>query len=126
MAKGMTLEELRTALSSDATIENDSLKLELKNVKENASAEIEKYRTEVKKYQSWFEKLANRCLILTDGSMCLHCGISGCPYALDNNDWDAVCRVMKKNHMERTPDTAAILSGLIQDRQRKKLRKGVA
>lgn len=124
MAKGISLEELRAALSSDATVENDGLKLELKNVKEKASAEIGKYRAEAEKYKSWFGQLVNRCLTLTGGTMCLHCGISGCPYALDNNDWDAICRMMERNHMARTPETALAISEYIQGRQLRKLRKG--
>lgn len=124
MAKGMSLAELRAALSSDATVENDGLKLELKNVKEKASSEIRKYKDEAEKYKELFGRLAKRCLTLTGGTMCLHCEISSCPHALNNNDWDAICHLMERNHMARTPETALAVSEYIQGRQLRKLRKG--
>lgn len=51
MAKGMSLEEFRDALSSDATIENDRLKMELSQLRESNSKKIEDLENEIEQYK---------------------------------------------------------------------------
>lgn len=40
MGKGMNLDEFRAALSSDATLENEKLKIELEQLKKKSETEI--------------------------------------------------------------------------------------
>lgn len=65
MAKGMSLEEFRNALSSDATVENENLKSELDKLKRGSSDEIEKLYNDLEQYKEWHKQLCNRCFVQT-------------------------------------------------------------
>lgn len=105
MGKGMSLEEFRTALSSDATIENEKLKAELKEQKEKFEEEIEKLKNENEQYEQWCKQLGNRCFVQTGGAICMSCDVRCCKYAFTEEDRDAGVRYMLKNKLPRTAET---------------------
>lgn len=80
MAKGMSLEEFRNALSSDATVENENLKSELDKLKRGSSDEIEKLYNDLEQYKEWHKQLCNRCFVQTHGVLCISCEIE-CEHA---------------------------------------------
>ena len=51
MAKGMSLEEFKVALSSDATVENEKLKTELQELKKKSEAEITELKEKSEQYE---------------------------------------------------------------------------
>lgn len=82
MGRGMSLEEFRNALSSDATVENEKLKTELKDLKEKLEAEIAELKGKSEQYEQWCKQLGRRCFVQTCGTMCVSCGVTCCDYAL--------------------------------------------
>ena len=63
MAKGMSLEEFRSALSSDATIENERLKTELEELRKSSSSKIKDLQSDLEQYKEWHKQLCNRCFV---------------------------------------------------------------
>ena len=114
MAKGMSLEEFKAALSSDATIENEKLKTELQELKKKSEAEI----TELKEKSEQYEQLVRRCFVQTRGVMCMNCGVECCDYALTWEDWEAIISYMQKNKMPRTPETHEKVIKFMHDRRK--------
>lgn len=104
MGKGMSLEEFRNALSSDATIENENLKTELEKLKKSSSDKVEKLQNDLEQYKDWHKQLCNRCFVQTQGILCISCGIE-CEHAYTYDDLEAVSRYMRKNNLPRTPET---------------------
>ena len=94
MGKGMSLEEFRTALSSDATIENEKLKAELKALKEKSETEIAELKEKSEQYEQWCKQLGRRCFVQTCGVMCMNCDIECCDYALTWEDWESITKYM--------------------------------
>lgn len=80
MAKGMSMEEFRQALSSDAREENEKLKKELEELKKSSSNEINELKEDLELHKKWCDALVNRCYALTCGNMCEFCGIEYCKY----------------------------------------------
>lgn len=105
MAKGMSLEEFRSALSSDATVENEKLKQELESLKVNSSKQIEEITEENEQYKSWCKELGNRCFVFTQGVMCLQCSVKCCEHAFSPEDMNAAVHYMTKNKLPRTEET---------------------
>ena len=78
----MNLDEFRMALSSDATIENEELKSELKDLREETEREIIELKNKNEKYEQWSKQLGRRSFVHTGGAMCMSCGIGCCDYML--------------------------------------------
>lgn len=103
MGRGMDLSQFREALASDASIENESLKKELADLKTSSSEkikELEEELEEVKKHRTF---LSNRCYVLTKGMMCLNCNISypDCKYAITAEDEEVMCHFIRKNKINK-------------------------
>lgn len=123
MARGMSMEEFRDALSSDATIENEKLKAELKDMKESYEKKIEDLKADNEQYKSWCTKLANRCFVFTQGQMCISCSIECCEHALTPEEWEYITDYMVKNKMPRTAETYMEVIKLINERRKNKRSK---
>ena len=80
MAKGMSMEEFRQALSSDAREENEKLKKELEELKASSSKEIHELKDELELHKKWCNALCNRCYVSTTGAFCEFCTIESCKY----------------------------------------------
>ena len=63
--KGMSLEELRKGLESDAKTENEQLKKRI--------AELEKEHNKSVLLEDDLRAMCNRCYVCSRGMMCLHC-----------------------------------------------------
>ena len=69
----MNLDELRQAMASDATKENEQLKNEINLLREQLRVSKSDY-AELKKFMTNdCQALANRCWVLTEGAMCCFC-----------------------------------------------------
>lgn len=120
MGKGMSLEEFRTVLSSDATIENEKLKAELKTLKEKSETEIAELKEKSEQYKQWCKQLGRRCFVQTCGAMCMNCGVECCDYALTWEDWEAITKYMQKNKLPRTTETYEKVIKFMCDRRKNK------
>ena len=91
----MNLDELRKAMASDATKENERLKSETKLLRKQLS-DLENDYAELKKFlNDDCRALANRCFTLTRGTMCCFCELNEfrCQHALN---YDQKIRMAKK------------------------------
>ena len=91
----MNLNELREAMASDATKENERLKSETNLIRKQLS-ELENDYAELKKsLNDDCRALANRCFTLTQGTMCYFCDLNEfrCQHALN---YDQKIRIAKK------------------------------
>lgn len=122
MAKGMSLEEFRDALSSDATIENDRLKIELSELKKSTSEKIKDLENEIEQYKEWHRQLCNRCFVQTRGIICISCGIE-CEHGYTYDDLEAASRYMRKNKLLRTPETYQKVNDFLRQRREKREKK---
>ena len=91
----MNLDELRKAMASDATKENERLKNETNLLRKQLS-DLENDYAELKKSLNddcW--ALANRCFTLTQGTMCCFCELNEfkCQHAMN---YDQKIRIAKK------------------------------
>lgn len=84
----MDLNEFKEAMSSDAVKENERLKKELQELKEQHSKEIKDLSEKLKGYQDDCRALSNRCWAMTGFAsgtdfMCYHCELHkyNCPHA---------------------------------------------
>ena len=118
MAKGMSLEEFKVALSSDATVENEKLKTELQELKKKSEAEITELKEKSEQYEQWCKQLGRRCFVQCGGVMCVSCGVECCDYALTWEDWEAIISYMQKNKMPRTPETYEKVIKFMHDRRK--------
>ena len=84
----MNLDELRQAMASDATVENERLKRDLADVEKHYREMSEGYTDRIQKLNSDCRALANRCFTLTHGAMCVFCELSDyqCPHGLSIDD----------------------------------------
>lgn len=119
MAKGMSLDEFRNALASEATEKNENLEKELAALKRQKDEEIKDLKEDLEQYKTWVKQLGNRCYALTCGMFCLRCGIHKCKYALTEKELDFVTSYMIKNKMPRNPETYEIISKMVCDRREK-------
>lgn len=122
MAKGMSLEEFRDALSSDATIENDRLKIELSELKKSTSEKIKDLENEIEQYKEWHRQLCNRCFVQTRGIICISCGIE-CEHGYTYDDIEGASRYMRKNKLLRTPETYQKVNDFLRQRREKREKK---
>lgn len=94
----MNLDELRQAMASDATIENEQLKNEINLLREqlrNIESEYEKFKKYV---TNDCKALANRCWALTGGTMCCFCELDGveCPHAWSDDQKIKIAKKMRQ------------------------------
>ena len=84
----MNLDELRQAMASDATVENERLKRDLADVEKRYREMSEDYMARIQKLNSDCRVLANRCFALTHGAMCVFCELSDycCKHAMSIDD----------------------------------------
>ena len=84
----MNLDEFRKAMESDATVENERLKRDLADVKKRYCEMSEEYTNRIQKLNSDCRALANRCFVLTQGTMCVFCELSDyrCKHAMSIDD----------------------------------------
>lgn len=117
MAKGMSLEEFRSALSSDATVENERLKRELNDLRIKSEKQIKELSEERDQYKKWCQALGNRCFVHTGSMFCLMCEVECCKHAFSQEDLDAASNYMIKNNLPRTPETYEKVSKFLNDRR---------
>ena len=84
----MNLDEFRKAMESDATVENERLKRDLADVEKRYRKMSEEYTDRIQRLNSDCRALANRCFVLTHGTMCVFCELSDyqCPHGLPIDD----------------------------------------
>ena len=96
----MNLDELRQAMASDATVENERLKRDLADVEKRYREMSEGYTARIQKLNSDCRALANRCFVLTRGAMCIACQLYDyqCPHGLSIEDKIKVAKkLMEEN-----------------------------
>lgn len=86
----MDLNEFRQKMESDATKENDRLKRDLADIEEKYDDMCKAYSEKISALNNDCQALANRCWVLTQGSMCCFCELRKfeCPHAM--NDWQKI------------------------------------
>ena len=84
----MNLDEFRKAMESDATVENERLKRNLADVEKRYREMSEGYTARIQRLNSDCRALANRCFVLTQGTMCVFCELSDyrCKHAMSIDD----------------------------------------
>ena len=80
----MNLDEFRQKMESDATKENERLKRDLADLEKKYNDMCEAYSEKVRALNDDCCVLANRCFVLTRGSMCCFCELGDfkCPHAM--------------------------------------------
>lgn len=94
----MNLDELRQAMASDATIENEQLKNEINLLREQLRVLKRDYK-ELKKFTNHdCQVLANRCWALTGGTMCCFCELDEfkCPHAWSDEEKIKAAKKMRQ------------------------------
>ena len=97
----MNLDELRQAMASDATVENERLKRDLADVEKRYREMSEGYTDRIQKLNSDCRALSNRCFTLTHGAMCVFCELSDyhCPHGLSiGNKVKAAKKLMEESN----------------------------
>lgn len=81
----MNLDELRQAMASDATKENERLKREVNLLRKQLRDSKSDYSALKKFLIHDCQALANRCRALTGGTMCCFCELDAfkCPHAMN-------------------------------------------
>lgn len=84
----MNLDEFRKAMESDATVENERLKRDLADVEKSYRDMPEGYTARIQQLNSDCRALANRCFVLTCGTLCMCCQLYDyqCPHGLSIDD----------------------------------------
>lgn len=79
----MNLAEFRNQMESDATIENERLKRDLADLEKKYEDMCKAYTERMQGSNEDCMALANRCFVLTRGSMCCFCELREfrCPHA---------------------------------------------
>lgn len=123
--KGLSLDEFKEALSSDARDENEKLKEELKKLKKESSEQIKSLQEDVENYKKQCTALANRCHVFTQGLMCLNCQIDAelCEYAFTESELEMAANYMVNNKMPRTEETRAKMTKFLENLKHKRLNK---
>lgn len=99
----MNLNELREAMASDATKENEELKREIESLKKRYHKDTVYLRSCYDAQLEDLKALANRCWTLTRGTMCCFCGLDvfKCPHSMN---FDDKLREAKKLRKEKSND----------------------
>lgn len=121
--KGMTMEEFRAGLASEARDENVKLKEELSKLKKNFSEYKKEKEEEIKELQNHVRVLQNRCYATTQGVLCGHCGIEECPYGFTAEDEAAAVEYMTKNKLPRNDETLKKVGEFINKRRQERISK---
>lgn len=96
----MNLDEFRKAMESDATVENERLKRDFADVQKRYRKMSEEYTARIQKLNSDCRALANRCFVLTRGTMCMFCQLHDyqCPHGWSIDDKiKAAKKLMEEN-----------------------------
>lgn len=80
----MNLNEFREAMASDATKENEELKQEIQSLKKKYQGDTEYLHSCCNAQLENLKALANRCWVLTRGTMCCFCRLDAfkCPHSM--------------------------------------------
>ena len=99
----MNLNELREAMASDATKENEELKRELASLKKKYRKDTEHLRSCCNAQLEDMKALANRCWVLSGGGMCIFCALNTyrCSHSMK---FDDKLRETKKLRKENSYD----------------------
>lgn len=102
----MNLNELREAMASDATKENEELKRDLASLKERYHKDTEYLRSCCSAQLEDIKALANRCWALTHGTMCCFCGLDvfKCPHSMSFVDKLREVRKIGEGNSDETGD----------------------
>lgn len=86
----MDLNEFRQRMESDATKENEHLRSEVNLLRESLHDSKDHCEELKKSLTNDCQALANRCWVMTQGSMCCFCELNEfrCPHAM--NDWQKI------------------------------------
>lgn len=126
MAKGMSMEEFRAGLESEATEENKKLKEEITSLKaalKKKNGEISSLKKEIKEVKHSCECLGNRCFVLTSGLMCTYCGCGElCPHGITSEEYEAIAEFMRKNHLPRTDESREKINEFIVKRRQEAMK----
>lgn len=84
----MNLDEFRKAMESDATVENERLKRDIAEVEKRYHEMSEEYTDRIKRLNGDCRALANRCFVLTRGTICIACQLDDyqCQHGLSIDD----------------------------------------
>ena len=84
----MNLNELREAMASDATKENEQLKRDLASLKKRYHKDTEHLRNCCNAQLEDMKALANRCWVFFLGGMCIFCELNAyrCPHSMNFDD----------------------------------------
>lgn len=84
----MNLNELREAMASDATKENEQLKRDLASLKKRYHKDTEHLRSLCNDQLEDMKALANRCWALSGGGLCFVCELNTyrCPHSINLDD----------------------------------------
>lgn len=118
MAKGLSLDEFKNALSSDATMENEKLKKELHKLKNDTSMQIKELTEERNELKDQCRALGNRCYVFTQGTMCLNCNVGACEHMPSCSDMMAAIEYMTKNNIPRNDETRDRVNNFIMRRKK--------
>lgn len=96
----MNLNELREAMASDATKENEELKRQLKSLRKKYDRDSHEMSEEIAALKLDCRALCNRCFTLTHGFMCMFCNLSTmeCSHVLNDDQKIKIAKkLMKEN-----------------------------
>lgn len=84
----MNLNELREAMASDATKENEELKRDLASLKKRYHKDTEHLRSCCDARLEDMKFLANLCWVLSRGKLCIFCELNTyrCPHSMNFDD----------------------------------------
>lgn len=127
MAKGMSMEEFRAGLASEATKENEKLKEEISKLKatiKEKNKEISSLQKDLKEVKHNCECLENRCFVFSRGLMCTYCGCGElCPHGLTGEEYHVIAKFMKENNLPRNDESREKVNEFIVNRRRDKFEK---
>lgn len=91
----MNLNELREAMASDATKENERLKRDLASLKKRYHKDTEHLRNCCSDQLEDLKGLTNRCWVLSRGELCVFCELNTyrCPHSMNFDD--KLCELKK-------------------------------
>lgn len=95
----MNLEELKKAISSDATEENAQLKKKLSDLQVKYHEKFSKLENENVSLKESCRALCNRCFTLTRGATCLFCALDyPCPHMPNFEERVDMARKLRKEN----------------------------
>lgn len=122
MAKGMSMEEFRESLASEARNENVKLKEELDKLKKTFSDYQKEKEKEIETLQNYVKSLQNRCYVTSRGALCAHCGIEGCKYGFTPEDEIVAIEYMTKNKLPMNNETYTKLEEIMNKRRQERIK----